>query len=108
VNETCQAICKELKVIVMPNPSAESWTVTEHGFQKWNFQNYTGAIAEKHAMIQAPGCSRSLYFNYKKYLSNVLLALVDTNYKFIAVNVGVCLFVGLKAHQLPGLCAPTY
>jgi hypothetical protein len=79
---------EEVKATVMPNPSAESWTVIEQGFHKWNIPNCIGTTDGKHVMIQAPGRSGSLYFIYKKYFSIVLLALVDTNYKFIAVDVG--------------------
>jgi hypothetical protein len=89
VNETFQITWEELKAIVMPSPSAESWRVIEQGILKWNFPNCIRAIdVKKNIMIQAPGCSGLLYFNYKKYFSIVLLALVDANYKFIAVDVG--------------------
>jgi len=39
-------------------------------------------------VIQAPAKSRSLFFNYKKTFSIVLLTLVDANYRFIAVDIG--------------------
>lgn len=47
-----------------------------------------GALDGTHIQIQAPKSSGSLFFNYKKTFSFVLLALVDANYKFIAVDVG--------------------
>jgi hypothetical protein len=88
VNKTCEIIWEELKATVMPNPSAVSWRVTEQMFHKWNFPNCIGQPQMENVMIQAPGRSGSLYFNYKKYFSIVLLAMVDANYKFIAVDVG--------------------
>jgi len=42
----------------------------------------------KHVRIIAPPHSGSQYYNYKGYLSIIMLALVDAHYKFIHVDVG--------------------
>nr|CAI5840916.1 unnamed protein product [Callosobruchus analis] len=73
----------------MPSPTEEIWKTVEKNFcELWNFPNCIGAIDGKHVVIEAPANSGSLYFNYKKTFSVVLLALVDANYRFISVDVG--------------------
>ncbi|KAL4152655.1 hypothetical protein QTP88_000488 [Uroleucon formosanum] len=57
-------------------------------FSKWNFPNCVGAIDGKHVRINTLKRSGSLYFNYKEYYSIVLLAVVDADCKFIAVDIG--------------------
>jgi hypothetical protein len=47
-----------------------------------------GALDRTRVVMEAPPNSGSLFFNYKKIATIVLLALVDVNYKFIIVNVG--------------------
>ena len=42
----------------------------------------------KHAVIQAPAKSGSLFSNYKKNFSIVLLAFCDASYQFTAVDIG--------------------
>lgn len=89
VNSTSKIIWKNLSKIVMPQPTTESLQKGAQDFENiWNFPNCVGAIDGKHMTIQAPKRSGSLYFNYKKTYSIVLLAIVDANYKFIAVDVG--------------------
>lgn len=73
----------------MPKPSEESWTAIEEDFRRiWNFPNCIGAIDGKHIAIRAPHKSGSQYFNYKKFFSTVLLAVVDAKYKFVVVDCG--------------------
>lgn len=73
----------------MPVPNEEKWDdIAKEFWTKWQFPNCIGALDGKHITIQAPNNSGSLYWNYKKTYSIVLLALVDAFYNFIAIDVG--------------------
>ncbi|RZF43630.1 hypothetical protein LSTR_LSTR009227 [Laodelphax striatellus] len=73
----------------LPEPTEEMWKRNAEQFgSTWQFPNCLSAIDGKHVEIQAPQNSGSLYYNYKKTFSIVLLALVDANYKFVIIDVG--------------------
>jgi hypothetical protein len=56
---------------------------------KCNFPNLIGAIDGKHVIIQEPLQSGSNFFCYKKKtFCTILLALVDADNRFIAIDVG--------------------
>lgn len=89
MQEVCTAIINKLMGLFIPIPTVEQWRSIADGFQnRWNFPNCIGAIDGKHVNIIAPPNSGSLYFNYKKHFSIVLLAVVDDKYRFTAVDVG--------------------
>lgn len=89
VLEVCNAIISNLKEECMPMPNEDDWkTISNEFWEVWNFPNCIGAFDGKHVVIEAPPNSGSLYFNYKKTFSIVLMALVDAKYKFIAVDIG--------------------
>ena len=73
----------------MTVPSEQEWRdITQKFEHRWNFPNCIGAIDGKHVVIQAPANSGSLYYNYKCTFSLVLMALVDAEVRFIAIDVG--------------------
>ncbi|XP_068231870.1 uncharacterized protein [Palaemon carinicauda] len=73
----------------MAPPDISKWVQVEEGFAtKWQYPNVIGAIDGKHIVITKPNNSDSLYFNYKKEFSFVLMALVDADCKFIIVGIG--------------------
>lgn len=73
----------------MPKPTEERWRNNAADFElKWSYPNCIGAIDGKHIRLRCPNKTGSLCFNYKKFFSIVLLAIVDANCKFVAVDVG--------------------
>lgn len=73
----------------MPKPTEEMWETIAGDFHTmWGFPQCIGALDGKHVNIQAPANSGSLYFDYKKTYSIVLLYLFDAHGNFITVDVG--------------------
>ena len=77
------------KGFLQPPQSSKDWENISRGFEnRWNFPHCVGALDGKHVVIQAPAKSGSLFFNYKKSFSIVLLALYYASYQCTAVDIG--------------------
>jgi hypothetical protein len=73
----------------MPEKTENEWVNIPNGFyRRTQFPNCIGAVDGKHVPIKMPTGSGSLFYNYKHF-SILLLALIDANYCFIEVDVGV-------------------
>ncbi|KAL0830080.1 hypothetical protein ABMA28_003537 [Loxostege sticticalis] len=89
VKRVLNVMREKLVPILMKTPTRDDFKCIEQIFwQKWNIPNCIGGIDGKHVRVRAPKNSGSLFFNYKDYFSIVLLAIVDANCKFVAVDVG--------------------
>ena len=81
IHETTSAIWNVLQPIYLPTPTEQMWKEIGQGFgDRWQFPGCISAIDGKHCNFRAPPNSGSLYFNYKKTFSLVLLAMVDCKY----------------------------
>jgi hypothetical protein len=78
-----------LKEECFPELTQEHWKkLTDCFYQRTQFPNCIGAIDRKHVRIIKPKLSGSLFHNSKKYYSILLLAIADTDYKFVYIDVG--------------------
>ncbi len=85
VRDVCQAIIDKYarEVIAAPTTEAEWLEIADRFSSRWNFHNCLGVMDGKHIAIKCPRGGGSLYFNYKKFHSIILMALVDADYMFI-------------------------
>ena len=72
----------------MPPTEAEWKDIANKIFQRWHFPNCFAAADGKHTHLMHPHNSGSLYINYKRFFSIVLMVLADYNYKFLFVDIG--------------------
>lgn len=88
--EVCQALVDIMEDEFIHTPTeVQEWQQVAQGFQdKWQFPHTLGALDGKHIRICKPPHSGSEYFNYKQFDSIVLMALVDSNYSFLWVQIG--------------------
>ena len=88
--DVAEAIWEELAPEFMPAiNSPAQWKIVVQGFlEKWQFLHCCGALDGKHCTVQKPPKTGSLFWNYKRTFSIVLMALVDSDYKYIMVDVG--------------------
>ncbi|XP_077507983.1 uncharacterized protein LOC144119157 [Amblyomma americanum] len=89
VHSTCRLLWTTLQPLYLKVATTEKWEEVARGFkEKCNFPNCIGAVDSKHIQIQAPPHSGSLYYNYKGTYSIVLLAVADSNLKYVMIDVG--------------------
>lgn len=72
----------------MPYKKEEWLDVARKFNDSWNHPNCIGALDGKHVAIEAPQHGGSMYFNYKKFHSIVLMGLCDADYNFLYIDVG--------------------
>lgn len=91
VREVAEAVAEEYsEELLCPPKTSEGWKAIADRFAKrWNFEHALGAIDGKHVAMRCPKNSGSTYYNYKGFFSIIMLALVDADYRFIWLDVGI-------------------
>lgn len=87
--ETCEALWDLLSPVYVCTPNVQDFNnIAETFWNRWNMPNCIGAVDGKHIEIQCPPNTGSMFFNYKKTFSIVLMAICDANYRFTFVDIG--------------------
>ncbi|CAN7945782.1 unnamed protein product, partial [Ixodes pacificus] len=90
IQETCQALWDVLQPLCLTCPQhADEWLQVASEFEEtWNFPHCLGAMDGKHVVIECPGRTDSLNFNYKKTFSKLMLAICDAKYRIFRAIIG--------------------
>lgn len=89
IPEVCEAIVEVLKPEYVKFPNEDDWKVISQKFlEDYKLPNCIGALYGKHIRILNPPHAGSVFFNYKRYFSIVLMACCDAYRRFIWANVG--------------------
>lgn len=89
VAQVCHQIWTILSGEFLAAPTTKRWLLIAEGFKKRaNFPNCIGCVDGKHIRIEKFPNSGTMNFNYKGYFSIVLLAVVDSDYRFVYVDIG--------------------
>eukprot|EP00102_Acyrthosiphon_pisum_P021175 XP_016658385.1 PREDICTED: uncharacterized protein LOC107883237 [Acyrthosiphon pisum] len=90
IRETCSVLWTILQPKEMPDPNnPDKWLEIANQFYiKTNFPNCIRAVEGKHIRCINQKNERTMFFNYKKYFSIVLMAVVDADYCFTTIDVG--------------------
>ena len=91
IPQVCQALINELGQELLDTPvTPAAWLAMEEQFRlRWQVPHAVGAIDGKHVRIKCPARGGSVFFNYKDFHSIILMALVDAEYRFRWVDIGV-------------------
>lgn len=77
IKQVCNAIITELRGELIELTEANWINISNEFNFKWQLPNCLGAIDGKHIAISKPAKSGSEYFNYKCFVSIVLMGVVD-------------------------------
>lgn len=87
--ETCDALWTVLQPAYLKSPDEAAWQKSADTFgDSLGFPNCCGAIDGKHIQIKAPNNSGTMFYNYLKTFSIILLAVCDADKNFLYVDIG--------------------
>ncbi|KAJ8937070.1 hypothetical protein NQ314_012042 [Rhamnusium bicolor] len=88
VRRVCRAVWKIMREECIPKPDKKMWKEVANEFERRaNFPHCLGAVDGKHIRVVKPEKSGSLYYNYKNYFSISLMAVADSNYRFVMLTL---------------------
>jgi len=89
IKEVCQILINVLQLIYLSQPTEKEWkSYAEDFWKRWNVPNCVGAVDGKYIILQCLPNSGSLFNNYKKYYSIVLMAVANRVYRFTLIDIG--------------------
>lgn len=89
IRNTSAALYEVMQPLYMPVPTTAMYQGIEKRFWKnYNLPNIVGALDGKHVRVVKPRQSSSLYMNYKKFFSVILMAACDSDCMFTLIDVG--------------------